>query len=334
MSQIFLFLLVLTSSFLTTFLGTDILIRKLQFLREKKEEEAKIFFGQDMAKPGKMFMPTAGGIAIAFGFGFSLLLSLKFVNKMSVITLLAGLVTILLITIIGFLDDIFIVRRIWRIILPAIAALPLIIVNPGSPKINFLNHEVYLGSFYTYLLIPLGVIACANLINILAGFNGLEVGSGAIACSSIFIASLILIKLEPGKYSVTTPIIMLAMVGACLAFLIFNWYPAKIFPGNVGTYIIGASLASAVIIGDMEKVGIIALMPQIVEFLLKIRSNFKTENFGILVNGSLIYRGKVSSLTHLLMKYAKVDERRLVLYILGIQAIFGMVAIWSVFWYR
>ena len=219
-------------------------------------------------------------------------------------------------------------------ILPGIAALPLIAVDTGIPKIHFLNYEIQLGNLYPYILIPLGVIACANFINILAGFNGLEAGSGAIACATIFSASVILMKLEPGKYSVTTPIIALAMLGACLAFLVFNWYPAKIFPGNVGTYVIGAAIASAVIIGDMEKIGIIALTPQIIEFFLKTRGNFRTGNFGSLVNGSLIYKDKVNSLAHLIMKYTKVDEKRLVLYLLGIQVIFGSLALWSIFWYR
>ncbi len=334
MKNINLFILVFFSSFTATFLGTKILIRKLRFLREKKSEESKIFFGQDMAKRGAILIPTVGGLAITFGFALSSLLSLRFVDKSSVITLLAGLVTILLITIIGFLDDIFIVRRIWRIILPGIAALPLIVVDTGIPKINFLNIPIDLGNFYIYILIPLGVIACANFINILAGFNGLEASSGAIACGSIFIASLVLIKLEPAKYSLTAPIIMLAMMGACLAFLIFNWYPAKIFPGNVGTYVIGASIAVAVIIGDMEKVGIIALSPQIIEFLLKIKGGFNTDNFGTLMDGKLIYKGKISSLAHIVMKYRRVSERELVLYLLGIQAIFGLVSVWSVFWYR
>lgn len=334
MNRCYLFIFVFSSSYLATFLGTKILIRKLLFLREKKEAESKIFFGRDMAKPDKNFVPTMGGLAMAFGFGFSLLLSLRFVDKGSIVTLLAGLVAILLITIIGFLDDIFIVQRIWRMILPGLAALPLIAVDTGIPRIHFLNYEIQLGNLYSYLLIPLGVIACANFINLLAGFNGLEAASGAIACSSIFIASLILMKLEPDKYFITAPIIMLAMTGACLAFLAFNWYPAKIFPGNVGTYIIGASIVSVVIIGDMEKIGVLVLFPQIIEFFLKARGRFKLENFGTLVNGNLIYKGKVSSLTHLFMKYAKVNERKLVLYLLALQATCGLLAVWSVFWYR
>ena len=334
MNDFFLLMMVISSSFAATFFGCTILIRKLKFLQRKKPTESNIFFGQDMAKAGAVYIPTMGGLAITLGFGFSLLLSLRLVDNRSCITLLAGLVTILLITIIGFIDDIFIVRRIWRIIIPGIAALPLIVVDTGTTTVNIFGRIINLGNFYTYLLIPLGVIACANLVNLLAGFNGLEAGSGAIACASIFAASIILAQLEPERYSISTPIMMLAMCGACAAFLLFNWYPAKIFPGNVGTYVIGAAIASAAIIGNMEKIGVIALIPQIMEFLLKLRGRLKAENFGMLVNGSLTYKGKVSSLTHLFMKYTKVNEMKLVSYLLGIQMLFGLLAIWSIFWYR
>lgn len=329
-----LFVFIFLSSFITTLVGTKILIRKIRFLREKRPGQANIFFGQDMAKAGTTYVPTMGGLTITLGFGVSVLLSLKFIDNAYIPALLAGLVTIFLITIVGFIDDVFIVRRIWRIVLPSVAALPLVVVDSGSPTITLFHYTINVGNIYTYLFVPIGVIACANLINISAGFNGLEAGTGAITCGSIFIASIILMNVEPHKYHVTAPVIMIAMLGACLAFLLFNWCPAKIFPGNIGTYVIGASIASAVIIGDMERVGIIALTPQIIEFLLKLRSRLRTGNFGVLINGILTYRNKVSSLTHLFMKYLKVDEKRLVLYLLGIQSVFGLLAIWSVFWYR
>lgn len=334
MSNAVLFTFIFLASLFTTSMGANIFIRKVRFLHEKKPDESMIFFGQDMAKPGKVFIPKMGGLAITMGFSISILLSLRFINNTHAIELLAGLVTIFLINMIAFLDDIFIIRRAWRIILPGIAALPLIIVDTGVPTVHLLGREIYLGGLYTYLFIPIGVIACANLINILAGFNGLEAGAGAIACTSIFTASIILMGLEPGKHSITAPLIMAAMAGASLAFLLFNWYPAKIFPGNVGTYVIGASIASAVIIGNIEKVGIIALTPQIIEFFLKMRSKFRAKNFGTPMNGRLVYEGRVYSLTHLFMKYTKVDEKRLVSYLLGIQTLFGILAVWSVFWYR
>ncbi len=47
------------------------------------------------------------------------------------------------------------------------------------------------------------------------------------------------------------------MVGALLAFLWFNWYPAKVFPGDTLTYSVGALVACIAILGDMEKIAVI-----------------------------------------------------------------------------
>ncbi|MFA5147361.1 MAG: hypothetical protein WC515_08295 [Candidatus Omnitrophota bacterium] len=334
MRYLILYVFIFSASFIVTLAGTHVLIRKLRFLREVDAEDSRMFFGRDMAKPGDVYIPTMGGIAIALGLVISLLLSLKVIDGDNAADLMAGLITIILIALIGVFDDILIVRRIWRILLPGMAALPLIMVDSDPTKIDIFGYVLEISRFYSYTIILIGVITCANLVNILAGFNGLEAGCGAIACASLFAVSAMLMKMEPYKYSASSSMIALTMCAACLAFLVFNWYPAKIFPGNVGTYTIGAAIASVVIIGDMEKAGVIALTPQVAEFFLKMRGGFRAANFGMLVNGTLKYEGKVYSLTHLFMKYTKVSERRLVGYILGLQAVFGMVAIWSVFWYR
>lgn len=44
------------------------------------------------------------------------------------------------------------------------------------------------------------------------------------------------------KYDVAT--ISFSMLGALLAFLFYNKYPANVFPGDVGTLIIGACIVS------------------------------------------------------------------------------------------
>ncbi len=60
MNNPFLFALIFSVSFLTTLLGTSILIRKILYLKENNPAEAGIFFGQDMAKSGKVLVPTMG----------------------------------------------------------------------------------------------------------------------------------------------------------------------------------------------------------------------------------------------------------------------------------
>ena len=106
------------------------------------------------------------------------------------------------------------------------------------------------------------------------------------------------------------------MIGALAAFLLYNRYPAKIFPGDVGTMTIGASLAVASIIGRIKIVAVIALMPQIVNFLqylFKIRyfSNNPDAKFARLgEDGALIppEGGEFGSLYFTLMYLFHRDE--------------------------
>jgi UDP-N-acetylglucosamine--dolichyl-phosphate N-acetylglucosaminephosphotransferase len=182
------------------------------------------------------------------------------------------------------------------------------------------------------LLIPVGVIACSNLVNLLAGFNGLEAGAGAVISFAIFLASVLLGYM--GLHTAETSFLMIALFGACLAFLFFNWYPARVFPGNIATYMIGAAIVAAVVTGNMERIGVICLTPQIIEFLLKARSSsFSAENFGrVGKGGRLHYSGNIYSLTHLLMKTIHPTEKQLVMILLAFQVVCGALAVWSIYW--
>ena len=317
-------------SFFATILMTKVLIRKMEYTKKVKKGSEVVFFGKDMAKG--TLIPKMGGLAITAGFCFGLLIALKLIRLEEAVPLLAALNTVLIIAFIGLVDDLFKIREIWRVILPGIAALPLMVITAGVSDVHLIFMHVNFGIYYSLILVPLGVIACSNLLNMLAGFNGLEAGTGAVACLSIFSASMILLVLYPENFTIAAPLITLAMAAACIAFLFFNWYPARIFPENIGTYAIAAAIVSAAIIGNIERVGVIALTPQIVEFFLKARSKFRAENFGKRVGNRLHYDGKIYSLTHLLMKYLHPTEGGLVTYLILLQAFFGVLAVSSIWW--
>ncbi len=318
-------------SFFATLVLTRIIIKKASYTVRTKKGSETVFMAKDRAKKGRL-IPKFGGMAIVAGFGFGILIALKLIRLEHAIHLLAALNTVLIIAFIGIADDLFKVRDLWKFLLPGVAALPLMVITAGVSQVNLIFSVVDFGIYYSLILVPIGVIACSNLLNMLAGFNGLEAGTGAVACLSIFSASFILFKLYPDSFSPAAPLIMVSMAAACLAFLFFNWYPAKIFPENIGTYGIAAAIASAVVIGNIEKIGIIALMPQITEFFLKARSKFQAENFGRLVGDRLYWDGKVYSLTHILMKYLRPTEKQLVSYLILLQAVFGVLAVSSIWW--
>ncbi len=328
--------LVFAISFFTVLVLTPLLIRKLKNLRLVSKDENKY---------GKPQIPKYGGITIVLGFTLASLLSLQLSSQLiAVESMLAAISTIILISFLGFIDDILKIRDLYRVVLPAFAALPLMATKAGHatmliPFLGEINFDLgvivipLLGpasaNLYLLLLIPLGVVACSNLVNLLAGFNGLEAGVGIIVFTSLLAAALLL-PTTPG--TIVASYILLAMLGACFAFLLFNWFPAKIFPGNLTTYALGATIVAVVVISNMERVGVIALTPQIIEFLLKARTLFQAENFGELERGRLHYKKTVSSLTHLFMRLLKPTEQQLVLILLAIQAVFGIIAVSSLYW--
>ena len=182
--------------------------------------------------------------------------------------------------------------------------------------------------FYPLVVIPIGVTVAANAVNMLAGFNGLEVGLGIVAMGSLAIVAACL-----GE--VTSLILLLSGLGALLGCLYFNWYPAKIFVGDVGTLTIGAIIAAAVIVGNFEIAGIIVIIPYAVDFLFKAANRFP-KSFGELRDDGKLHcpaNGPVG-LGQFIMKVAGgIHERTLVLVLMGIEAMFGVLAVALYLWW-
>lgn len=259
----------------------------------------------DMNKWGKQKIAGSGGLIVVATAvcGIFMYLSLKvFVTKSTgqVVEILA--LTSLLLTLagIGFLDDLLgwqqggLSRR-SRIILVAIAALPLVAINAGKSIISLpLIGQVDLGIFYPLALIPLGIVGAGTTFNFLAGFNGLEAGQGILLISSL---SFVAFLTGNGWLGV----IGMCMLGALGAFLMYNWYPAQVFPGDVLTYPVGGLIAGMSIMGNFEKVALVFFIPYIFEVILKSRGKLAMSSFGKPTKkGELLLRyEKIYGLTHL-----------------------------------
>ncbi|MCK4241845.1 MAG: UDP-N-acetylglucosamine--dolichyl-phosphate N-acetylglucosaminephosphotransferase, partial [Candidatus Atribacteria bacterium] len=110
--------------------------------------------------------------------------------------------------------------------------------------------------------------------------------------------------------------------------LYYNWYPAKVLVGDVGTLTIGAVVASAVIVGNYETAGVIIIIPYVVDFLIKAKNRFPY-SFGVYREGKLYCPdGGAVGLAQLIMKVCGgISERNLVLVLMGVEAVFGVIAI-------
>lgn len=316
--KIFIIFLV---SFIVAFFSTRWIIPKLI--------KAKIV-GQDKNKPSTPEIPEMGGFGIIFGLSAGILFSVGLVtffhffdSNFELKFLLAAFLTILLMSLVGIFDDLFSMHQAVKATLPLFAALPLVAVKAGVTTMTLpFFGQVHFGIFYVLFLIPIGIAGASNVTNMLAGFNGLEAGLGLVACSSLaFIAWKI--------NSIEALIILISMSGALLAFLFFNWYPAKVLIGDIGTLTIGAVIASSVIIGNFESFGLILIVPYGIDFVIKSINKFPSKNWwGIYKNGKLYSPEKPISFCQWIMKLTNgISERNLVLTLIALEGIFGLIAI-------
>jgi UDP-N-acetylglucosamine--dolichyl-phosphate N-acetylglucosaminephosphotransferase len=285
--------------------------------------------GVDEHKKDKPRIAEMGGAVIVAGYLVGILFLLVLFPAY-LRSLLAVLTMTLMITMIGLMDDILKLAQRTKVIVPVLASLPLVMVVSGdrSMLIPFIGY-VPLGFLYPLLLVPIGVVAACNLTNLLAGFNGLEAGMGLIASVSVLVASLLQFVVGGKGSAILGALTLAPLVGSLLAFLRYNVYPAKIFPGNSGTYLIGGTIAAAVILGGITVIGIVTLTPFIIEFFMKAKAGFKGTCFGKLnSDGTLSPRNSPhESLTQIIMARGRLSERKLVAILWLIQAGFGGLAI-------
>ena len=266
--------------------------------------------GKDMNKWQGTMVAESGGVAVVVSIMISVMLYVFFktfvLNSLTHLTeILVLTITLLLACFIGFVDDILGwkkgIKGWQKLLLTLPMAIPLMVINAGQHimQVPFLG-AVDFGMIYPLIIVPLGVIGATNGTNLLAGYNGLEAGLG-----SIVVASLGLIALANRQ-------LWLAMIAGIiimilLAFLVFNKFPAKIFPGDSLTYSLGALVACFAILGNMEKAAFLLFIPFIIEGILKARSKFKAENFGkVNKDNSLEAPYKQTySLTHIVLRILK-----------------------------
>ncbi len=305
---------------------------------------------KDQNKKNKPLIPISGGMAVMSGL-FMGIMSFIFLNtffpdngilklnERVLMLLLSSLISIIMITLVGFVDDLLridngphIGLRQWqKPILTLTAAVPLIVVNSGISTIAvpFLG-RFDVGLIYPLILIPVGVVGAANMVNMLAGFNGLEAGLGIIIAGMLAIYGYFNIGPEFFSERVAAVVISAIIFSALLAFILFNKFPAKILPGDSLTYLIGGAIASIAIIGNLEKAALIASIPFLIEFILKIRGRFKKQSFGYYYNGNVksLYE-EIYSIPHIFTRTGKFSEKQTVYFIWGIELLFSSL-IWVV----
>jgi UDP-N-acetylglucosamine--dolichyl-phosphate N-acetylglucosaminephosphotransferase len=326
-------------SFVTTFFVTPFFIKFLYLAG---------IVGLDLQKRGRPKLASSGGVCVAFGIlagllGYIGLHTFVQGSEIDVIPLLAVTSSILIVMFVGLLDDLNVKSRAvktkegynirvgfpqWiKPLLTLPAAIPLMVVRAGETTMAIpLVGKVQFGIFYPLLLIPIGMVGASNVVNLLAGFNGLEAGMGIVYFLGLGIFGLL--HRSAGPDVLNGSVVFLTAFAALAGFIRYNWYPAKILPGDSLTYLLGSTVAAGVIVGNMERSGILVMLPFIIEFFMKMRIKFKATCLGRLREDGRLnppYGRKIYSWTHAVMNLRPMTEKQVTVTLILIQLGFTLI---------
>ncbi|UCH89779.1 MAG: UDP-N-acetylglucosamine-1-phosphate transferase [Thermoplasmata archaeon] len=310
---------------------------------------------RDYYKRKPTYIPDKGGLALMFACGLMICLYPMLVyltRRMFVIFSVEALrepylpvendaivMVLLVFGIFGLMDDYIDLGRPLKIIMPILFTTPMILaVDPDTIALPFfgtidLQTSVYwvitLSVLFRFIIIPLYIIVCANLVNMHSGFNGLATGT------SIIILVMLIIKAQWTSY--TGDIVAIgAITGALIALWWYNKYPSQIIEGNNGALMIGAAIGICIIIKGFYISGFIMLIPHTVNFLLYVYWRFqrwrkpdddryKSVKFGKLRSDGTLEVPNNLTLKWILPYYFRMTEKQTVLGLYGITFVFCVI---------
>lgn len=221
----------------------------------------------DVNRIGGAMVPRPGGPAILAGIIISEI-SLYFLlpqQEMTTKGITALLITTSIAFVVGFIDDRKVMSGWFKPLALVIAAIPIIALGAYGTNLEFpMFGEVKIPALYLGLIIFMIPIT-GNTINSIDVMNGIASGFMTIAAFSLAIVLLIL-----QNYSVA--IMTLPIAFASLAFYRYHKFPAKIFPGDSGALTLGAAYGVIAIVGHVEVIAAIALLPAVINSFLFLSS--------------------------------------------------------------
>ena len=202
----------------------------------------------------KQGTPTMGGIIMLI-----VLVVILAINSIKYPTLILAIISILGFGLVGFIDDYKkLVKKNTKGLSPLKKIFGLVLVTAififmylkvfklGTDiTLPFISSPITLSIGAFIIFIAFILIGTSNAVNLTDGLDGLASGVVAIIMTFFTIVAV--------KNSNTEMIILGASsVGTCLAFLLFNFHPAKVFMGDTGSLALGGAVAAIAIMMKME----------------------------------------------------------------------------------
>lgn len=283
-------------------------------------------------------IPRIGGIAIVVATAVAMMPGLllpavqpmvaRNVNFLAALVCGGGLVFAL-----GLWDDLKGANAPGKFFFQTIAAVVVYLLGFGFEQVNlpFLGAtELGLWSLPLSIVWVVGVI---NAVNLIDGLDGLAAGLSLIICATVGAIAIF-------RGDTVTPLVLTALAGALVAFLRYNWNPARIFMGDCGSMFIGFVLAVLAMRSSTKgptavaiTVPILALGVPVIDTLFVMWFRFFREAGGASLVGRTLrmFRADRNHLHHLVVDFLRGHHRRAVAVIYALAVLFALSAA-SVAW--
>src|SRR2546428_4626668 len=212
---------------------------------------------QDYHKPERPNIPRPAGPILIIGIAVAEIILFLLTRNTQV---LAILLTTIIAFIVGLIDDKKVMPGWYKPIALIPAAIPLIVLGAHGTHLNLIFGDPSIPLLYIPLILIIIPVA-GNTINSIDVLNG-------VASEAVIVAMIPLLVSIAVFGNTIVFLDALPLFFGMIAFYKFHRFPSKIFPGDSGTLLIGAMYGALAIAGNSEIIGVIALLPSVMNSFL------------------------------------------------------------------
>jgi len=215
----------------------------------------------DYHKPGKPMVPRPAGPVLLIGIVISEIILYFLILDVKIISVL---LTTIIAFIIGYIDDLKTMPGWFKPAALILAAIPIIVLGTHGNYLGLIFDSAFIPILYILLILSIIPIV-GNTINSIDVFNG--VASGFIIITMIPLLVSVILFSNTNVFLIGLPLLF-----GCIAIYQYHKFPSKIFLGDSGTLLLGSMYAGISIVGNSEIIGVIALLPAVMNSFLFLSS--------------------------------------------------------------
>ena len=215
----------------------------------------------DYHKPGKPIVPRPAGPVLLIGIVISEIILYFLILDVKIISVL---LTTIIAFIIGYIDDLKTMPGWFKPAALILAAIPIIVLGTHGNYLNLIFDSAFIPILYILLILSIIPIV-GNTINSIDVFNG--VATGFIIITMIPLLVGVILFSNSNVFLIGLPLLF-----GTIAMYQYHKFPSKIFLGDSGTLLLGSMYAGLSIVGNSEIIGVIALLPAVMNSFLFLSS--------------------------------------------------------------